>query len=54
MADAAHWILTQPSRRVTGRFFLDDEVLRNAGVKEFSIYRAPGVTEEELNEDFFL
>ena len=29
MADAAHWILTQPSRKVTGRFFLDDEVLRN-------------------------
>ena len=31
MADAAHWILTQPSRKVTGRFFLDDEVLRSAG-----------------------
>ena len=43
MADAAHWILTQPSRKVTGRFFLDDEVLRNQGVTDFSRYRQPGV-----------
>ena len=54
MADAAYWIVTQPSRQITGRFFLDDEVLRGAGVKDFSAYRSPGVTEEELNEDFFL
>ena len=43
MADAAHWILTQPSRKVTGRFFLDDEVLRSAGVTDFSRYRPAGV-----------
>jgi len=54
MADAAHWILTQPSRQVTGRFFLDDEVLRNAGVLDFSPYRQPGVREEDLAPDFFL
>lgn len=54
MADAAHWILTQPSRKVTGRFFLDDEVLRNQGVTEFSAYRQPDVKEEDLAPDFFL
>jgi len=54
MADAAHWILTQSSRKVTGRFFLDDEVLRGAGVTDFSRYRQPGVEESELMPDFFL
>ena len=54
MADAAHWILSQPSRKVTGRFFLDDEVLRNTGVTDFAGYRQPGVSEEELTPDFFL
>jgi citronellol/citronellal dehydrogenase len=54
MADAAHWILTQPSRKVTGRFFLDDEALRSSGVSDFSSYRQPGVTDEELMPDFFL
>ncbi len=54
MADAAHWILTQPSRKVTGRFFLDDELLRSAGVSDFSRYRLPGTNEEDLIPDFFL
>ena len=27
LADAAHWILTQPARQCTGNFFIDDEVL---------------------------
>ena len=54
MADAAYWILTQPARKVTGRFFLDDEVLRSAGVSDFSRYRQPGVREEDLMADFFL
>lgn len=54
MADAAHWILTQPSRRVTGRFFLDDEVMRTAGVTDLSRYRHPEISEDELMPDFFL
>ena len=54
MADAAHWILTQPSRKITGRFFLDDEVLRGAGVTDFARYRQPGTREEDLMPDFFL
>jgi citronellol/citronellal dehydrogenase len=54
MADAAYWIMTQPSRRFTGRFFVDDEVLRSAGVSDFSKYRNPDVAERELTPDFFL
>jgi citronellol/citronellal dehydrogenase len=54
MADAAYWILTQPSRKVTGRFFVDDEVLRAAGVTDFSPYKNQGVREEDLTPDFFL
>jgi citronellol/citronellal dehydrogenase len=38
VADAAHWILTQPSREVTGNFFIDEDVLRKAGVTDFDKY----------------
>lgn len=31
MADAAHWIVTRPRAANTGRFFFDDEALREAG-----------------------
>lgn len=54
MADAAYWILTQPSRKVTGRFFVDDEVLRAAGVTDLSTYKQPDVDEKDLTPDFFL
>jgi citronellol/citronellal dehydrogenase len=54
VADAAYWILTQPSRQVTGRFFLDDEVLRAAGVTDLSAYKHPDVAEKDLMPDFFL
>lgn len=47
MADAAYWILTQDSREVTGRSFLDEEVLRAAGREDFSDYAVnPGVAAE--------
>jgi len=52
MADAAHWILTQPSRSLTGRFLIDDEVLGAAGVTDFDAYAvSPGAP---LVLDFFL
>lgn len=54
MADAAHWILTRPSREVTGRFFVDDEALAEAGVTDLGRYRRPDVAEEELMPDFFV
>jgi len=52
MADAAHAILTRPSRETTGNFFIDEEVLAEAGVKDFSGYQmVPG---ESLWTDLFL
>ncbi len=38
VADAAHVILTRPARECTGRFFIDDSVLYEAGVRDFSAY----------------
>jgi citronellol/citronellal dehydrogenase len=53
VADAAHQILIQPPRECTGNTFIDDEVLRDAGVTDFEQYRfgAPGA---ELGLDIFL
>ena len=54
MADAAHAILTRDARACTGNFFIDDEVLREAGVTDFSMYRQADVSEDALMPDFFL
>jgi citronellol/citronellal dehydrogenase len=52
MADAAYWILTRPSRECTGNFFIDEEVLRRAGVVDLSGYAiSPG---SELLPDLFV
>ena len=52
MADAAYSILTRPSRETTGNFFIDELVLREAGVTDFSHY-APGA-KGPLAGDFFV
>jgi len=55
MADAAHAILTKDSRSFTGNFCIDDLVLEEAGVRDFSKYLAvPGTAEKDLLPDFFL
>jgi citronellol/citronellal dehydrogenase len=52
MGDAAHVILTKPSREFTGNFCVDDEVLQSAGVTDLSHYQfVPGA---ELLPDFFV
>ena len=38
VAEAAHAILLRPSRGCTGNFFIDEEVLREAGIADFSGY----------------
>ncbi len=38
MADAAHVILTRPSRECTGNFFIDDDVLASIGKTDLSEY----------------
>merc|ERR1711936_1368047 len=54
MADAAYVILTKHSREFTGNFCVDEHILREVGVKDFSQYLAPGATEDSLMPDFFL
>ena len=51
MADAAHWILSQPVS-CTGWYCLDDLVLARAGVAAFAPYAVDPTA--ELAEDFFL
>jgi citronellol/citronellal dehydrogenase len=52
MADAAHAILTRDSRSTSGRFFIDEDVLRESGVKDFAPYAVtPGA---KLVPDLFL
>jgi len=52
VADAAHHILTRPARETTGNFFIDDEVLADAGVTDLSAYGY--VADAELQVDLFL
>jgi citronellol/citronellal dehydrogenase len=52
MGDAAHAILTKPSREFTGRFLIDEDLLRDEGMTDFSGYlMTPGA---EPMADFFL
>ena len=52
MADAAHAVLTRDSRSATGNFYIDEDVLREAGVTDFEPYAVkPG---EPLHPDLFL
>jgi citronellol/citronellal dehydrogenase len=52
LADAAYWILTRDSRRCTGRFFIDEDVLAEAGVTDLEPYAIqPGAP---LAPDLFL
>lgn len=53
MADAAHAILTRPSRETTGNFFVDDEVLESEGVTDLSGY-AVDPEAGALMPDFFV
>ncbi len=52
MADAAHRILTRPASERSGELLLDEDVLREAGVEDFSAYSVE--PEAELELDLFV
>jgi citronellol/citronellal dehydrogenase len=52
VADAAYHILTRDSRDCTGNFFIDEDVLRAAGVEDFGQYAV--TAGEPLINDLFL
>ncbi len=54
LADAAHVIVTRDSGSFTGHFCIDEDLLRQEGVTDFSKYRHAGVREEELLPDYFI
>jgi len=52
VADAAHGILVRPAREYTGHFAVDEDILREAGVVDLSVYAVqPGAP---LLPDLFL
>lgn len=52
VADAAHYILSQPAEFCTGNTFIDEYVLREAGVEDFEDYSV--VPNAKLYSDLFL
>jgi len=52
LADAAHLILTKPSRAFTGNFVIDDTFLYENGVSDFEKYRVD--PSRKLIPDFFV
>jgi citronellol/citronellal dehydrogenase len=52
LADAAHEVLTRDSREATGNFYIDDEVLAEAGVTDLSPYAF--IEGAQLQRDIFL
>jgi citronellol/citronellal dehydrogenase len=52
MADAAYEIFNRPSREATGNFYIDDEVMAEAGVTDLSHYAM--TPDADLMPDFFL
>jgi len=54
MGDAAFHILTRPSKECTGNFFIDDEVLAEAGITDLSKYAVNPEFANELMPDFFV
>ncbi|MDW7645409.1 MAG: NAD(P)-dependent oxidoreductase [Desulfuromonadales bacterium] len=52
VADAAHAVLCRPAQTCSGRFYIDEEVLREEGVNDFEGYAvSPG---HPLHTDLFL
>ena len=52
LADAAHQVLCSDASQTSGNFFIDEEVLRQAGVTDFDAYAVD--PREALLPDFFL
>jgi citronellol/citronellal dehydrogenase len=53
LSDAAYAILNRPSRECTGNFFIDDQVLASAGIRDLAAYSVqPGA--QDLHLDLFV
>lgn len=54
VSDAAWHILIQDAKSFTGRFLLDDDVLRDAGVTDFSSYYHPDANPADMNASIWV
>jgi len=55
MADAAYAIFNRSAAQCTGNFFIDDEVLSEQGITDFSAYKVTAdLPDDQLALDFFL
>jgi len=54
MADAAWHVLTQNAQSFTGRHMLDDDVLRDAGVTDFTPYYHPDADPADMNTSLWV
>jgi citronellol/citronellal dehydrogenase len=52
MADAAHVILTSNHKELTGKFLVDDDVLRSVGITDLTKYAVD--PSAQLLPDFFV
>ncbi len=52
LADAAYYILQKPAKECTGNSFMDEDVLREAGITDFSHYAVN--PNETLQRDLFI
>lgn len=44
MADAVYTLLCKNSKSITGQFFIDEDILRNEGITDFTNYACnPGI-----------
>ena len=55
MADAAYLIIIQNSKKFNANFIIDEDILRNIGIKNFRKYKVnPNIKNKDLIPDFFL
>ena len=54
MADAAYAILSKTPKSCTGNFFIDEDVVLEAGVKDLKQYACFPENADKLQNDFFL
>lgn len=54
VADAVYTLLCKDSKSITGQFLIDEDILRNEGVTDFTNYACNPANKDNLMMDFFL
>jgi citronellol/citronellal dehydrogenase len=52
VADAAYYILQRPSYECTGNFFIDEDILQEQGIQDFTSYAVN--PQQKLMMDLFI